>query len=61
MTSSDDAAGEPTATEKLAALVEKRRQAAGHGPANGPPGQRRAEQAAAARSASKSKPAPRKG
>lgn len=51
----------PTASEKLAAIVEKRRQAAGHGPGNGPPGQRKAEQAAAARSASKSKPALRKG
>ena len=51
---------EKTASEKLAELVARRKAAAGAAPANGLPGQRRSERAAAAASASKSKPAMRK-
>ena len=55
----DDTSGK-SPTEKLAELVARRKAAGGHGP-GGVPGKRRSEQAAAALSASKSKPAPRKG
>ncbi len=51
---------EKTPAEKLAELVARRKAAAGAGPSQGLLGQRRSERAAAARSASKSKPAMRK-
>ncbi len=51
---------EKTPSEKLAELVARRKAAAGGGPANGLQGQKRSERAAAALSASKSKPALRK-
>jgi hypothetical protein len=58
MTTDDDAPA-PTAAEKLAALVARRKAAQDHG--NGPASRRGTERAAAALSLSKSKPAPRRG
>ena len=58
MAADDDA---PSPTEKLSALVAARKAAGGWNGARGPaPADRRTEAAAAARSASKSRPAPRK-
>ena len=60
MAQNDDGAPEKTAQEKLAELVEKRKAEGGQGRRPGIPGQRQSEQAAAARSNSKSKPWSRK-
>ena len=58
MTDSDDLP--PTASEKLSAIVAARKRAAQGADSRTAPGDRRTERAAAARSASKSKPALRK-
>ena len=61
MTDAQDPDAPQTAAEKLAAVLARKKDAAGLGAAAGLPGGRKgSERAAAARSASKSKPAMRK-
>lgn len=60
MTTNDEDPCDISASEKLAQLVAARKAAAASGAPKGVPGQRRSERAAAAFSASKSKPALRK-
>ena len=60
MTSEDETA-ERSHTEKLADLVARRKAEASNHRDGGRPGRRSSERSAAAASASKSKPAPRKG
>ena len=61
MTSDDTAPSRKTPAEKLAQIVAQRKATAAERGGGGVPGQRASERAAAARSASKSKPALRKG
>ena len=56
-----DARAPKSASQKLAELVARRKAAGGRSGQDGVPGPQRSERAAAARSASKSKPALRKG
>ncbi len=56
----DPSSASKTATQTLAELVARRKAAQGSGGAVGPGGRRQSERDAAARSASKSKPALRK-
>ena len=60
MTTDDDAASR-SPSEKLAELVARRKAETANRQGSGPPGRRSTERSAAAASASKSKPAPRKG
>ena len=60
MPQNDDASPAKSAHEKLSELVERRKADGGQASRQGIPGQRQSERAAAARSASKSKPASRK-
>ncbi len=60
MSSSDDDQAPKSATQTLAELVARRKAAQGGGANVGPGGRRQSERDAAARSASKSKPALRK-
>jgi hypothetical protein len=60
MVQNDDVPPAKSAHEKLIELVEKRKADSAQASRTGIPGQRRSEQAAAARSMSKSKPSARK-